>query len=146
MGKEKPYPAELQQGQAALGTLFSRREEFYRAILDSLGLGVVITDAQSRILYANRTMEDLTGYSKSELIGSISYQILAPKKNWPTMQRRLKERLSGKDEVYEHELVKKDGTVSWIQVKASPYRDTAGGIIGTVGPSRASIAKKTSKM
>jgi PAS domain S-box-containing protein len=119
--------------QPALANLFSQREEFYRAILDSLGQGVVITDAHSRILYANRTMEELTGHTKSELIGSISYEMLAPKRNWPSMQRRLKERLSGKAEVYEHELVKKDGSVSWIQVKANPYRNAEGEIIGTVG-------------
>ncbi|HUR46091.1 MAG TPA: sigma 54-interacting transcriptional regulator [Candidatus Saccharimonadales bacterium] len=119
--------------QPALVDLFTQREEFYRAVLDSLGQGVIITDAQSRILYANRKMEELTGHSKNELIGRISYEILAPKRNWPTMQRRLKERLSGKEEVYEHELVKKDGSISWIQVKASPYRNAQGEIIGTVG-------------
>ena len=116
-----------------LANLFTQREEFYRTVLDSLGEGVIITDAQSRILYANHKMEELTGRSKAELIGSISYEMLAPKRNWPTMQRRLKERLSGKEELYEHELVRKDGSISWIQVKASPYRNTRGEIIGTVG-------------
>src|ERR1043166_8609241 len=123
MAKSKPHSAEFNRQtalgqpsgkQPALASLFSQREEFYRAILDSLGQGVVITDAQSRIIYANQTMEELTGRTKDELIGSISYQILAPERNWPTMQRRLKERLSGKTEVYEHELMKKDGSVSWI--------------------------------
>src|SRR3954463_709455 len=142
MGKAKVNRPEFQRLEstpessdkgAGLANLFSQREEFYRAILDSLGQGVVITDAQSRIIYANRTMEELTGHTKNELIGSISYEILAPRRNWATMQRRLKERLSGKTEVYEHELMKKDGTVSWIQVKANPYRNAEGEIVGTVG-------------
>ena len=39
----------------------TRREEFYRSILESLGEGVIITDRESRILYANSRVECLTG-------------------------------------------------------------------------------------
>lgn len=117
----------------SLAKRLTEREEFYRAVLDSLAEGVIITDSESKILYANHTMEQLTGYSRDELIGGISYQILAPKKNWAIMQRRLRERLSGKTENYEHELVRKDGSISWIRVKATPYRNNKGEIIGTVG-------------
>src|SRR5262245_59862437 len=69
------------------------REEFYRSILESLGEGVIITDRDSRILYANSRIECLTGHPRSELIGAISYELLSPKEEWPAMRRRLKERL-----------------------------------------------------
>ena len=54
MAKEKGNAAEFQRRKTsepppgwepALANQFSQREEFYRAILDSLGQGVVITDA-----------------------------------------------------------------------------------------------------
>ncbi|MDB6031865.1 MAG: sigma54 specific transcriptional regulator with sensor, Fis family [Verrucomicrobiales bacterium] len=118
---------------SGLAKRLSEREEFYRAVLDSLAEGLIITDSESRILYANKNMEEVTGYTRDELIGSTSYQILAPKKNWPIMQRRLRERLSGKTESYEHELLRKDLSISWIRVKATPYRNGKGDIIGTVG-------------
>ncbi len=123
----------LRNNQAQLATVLNNREEFYRAVLDSLSEGVVITDSKSRILYANRPMEEFTGYSKEELVGAISYKILSPEQNWPKMQRRLRERLSGKIEHYEHELVRKDGSVRWISVIATPYRNARGEIVGTVG-------------
>ena len=116
-----------------LATMIGQREEFYRSVLDSLAEGVVITDTESRIVYANHAMEALSGYSQDELLGRISYELLSPKKNWPKMRRRLSERLSGKTENYEHELVRKDGKESWIRVQATPYRNASGDIVGTVG-------------
>src|ERR1041385_495909 len=71
-------------------------EEFYRWFIESLGEGVIITDRESRILFVNSRIECLTGYSRSELIGAVSYEVLLPKEDWPAMRRRLKERLAGK--------------------------------------------------
>ncbi|MBI1791393.1 MAG: sigma 54-interacting transcriptional regulator [Acidobacteria bacterium] len=116
-----------------LAAIYGEREEFYRTILDSLAEGVIITDNESRILYANVRMKEISGYSSEELLGRISYQVLSPRKNWDLMRRRLQERLSGSDEDYEHELIAKDGTTRWISVQATPYRNASGEIAGTVG-------------
>lgn len=113
--------------------MLGRREEFYRSILDSLAEGVLITDAESRILYANRTMEEMTGCTKDEMVGALSYELLAPRERWGQMRKRLRERLSGKVENYENELIRKDGSTIWISVKASPYRNSNNEIVGTVG-------------
>ena len=109
------------------------REDFYRSILESLGEGVIITDRDSRILYANSRIECLTGHPRSELIGAVSYELLAPKEEWPAMRRRHKERLAGKEESYELEHVRKDGGRHWVSVRAVPYRNTRGDIVGTIG-------------
>ena len=123
----------LQRDRLALGAMAERREEFYRSVLESLSEGVIITDAESRILFANRRMAELTGWSVSELVGSISYELLAPPELWPAMRRRLQERLEGQEEVYENELLRKDGVRHWILVRASPYRGADGRILGTIG-------------
>ncbi|MGN6556096.1 MAG: PAS domain-containing protein, partial [Verrucomicrobiota bacterium] len=70
------------------------REEFFRTVLESLGEGLLITDEQSRIIYANTQLSELTGYSKDELIGRTSFELLLPREEWPTQRRRLGERLS----------------------------------------------------
>src|SRR5213593_3549058 len=97
--KEKPAattdagdPAALLARTHDLSRRLHEREEFYRSILESLGEGVVITDRESRILYANSRIECLTGYSRAELVGAISYELLTPREEWPAMRRRLKER------------------------------------------------------
>src|ERR1051325_5794206 len=111
----------------------TRREEFYRSILESLGEGVIITDRESRILYANSRVECLTGRPASELVGEISYEVLMPREEWPVMRRRLKERLAGKEESYDYEVVRRDGQRHWVSVRALPYRNSRDEIIGTIG-------------
>jgi PAS domain S-box-containing protein len=119
------------------------REEFYRSVLESLGEGVLITDRENRILYANSRIECLTGYSRSELLGAISHELLTPKNEWPAMRRRLKERLAGKEEEYELEHVRKDGERHWVSVRALPYRNAKGEIVGTIGLASCIKERKT---
>src|SRR5262245_1701164 len=126
-------PAALLPRPQDLSRRLQEREEFYRSILESLGEGVVITDRDSRILYVNSGVECLTGFSRAELIGAISYELLTPKEEWPAMRRRLKERLSGKEERYEHEHIRKNGERHWVAVRALPYRNAHGDIVGTIG-------------
>jgi PAS domain S-box-containing protein len=126
-------PAALLARTQDLSRRLHEREEFYRSILESLGEGVIITDRESRILYVNSRIECLTGRPRSELIGAVSYELLAPKEEWPAMRRRLKERLAGKEESYEHEQVRKDGEHHWVSVRALPYRNARGDIVGTIG-------------
>ncbi len=126
-------PAALLARTHDLGRRLQEREEFYRSILESLGEGVIITDRESRVLYANSRVECLTGYPASELIGAISHEVLAPKAEWPAMRRRHKDRLAGREETYELEHVRKDGDRHWVAVRAVPYRNSRGEIAGTIG-------------
>lgn len=136
---EKPLPPESGDPAALLAKIQDParrqhdREEFYRSILESLGEGVIITDRESRILYANSRVECLTGHPRNALIGAISYELLSPKSEWPIMRRRLKDRLTGKEESYEHEHVRKDGQRHWVLVRALPYRNHREEIVGTIG-------------
>lgn len=126
-------PAALLARTQDLNRRLQEREEFYRSFMESLGEGVIITDRESRVLYANSRIECLTGFPRSELIGKISYEALMPKEEWPAMRRRLKERLAGKEESYEYEHVRKDGNRHWVSVRALPYRNARGEIVGTIG-------------
>jgi PAS domain S-box-containing protein len=109
------------------------REEFYRSILESLGEGVIITDRDSRILYVNSRIECITGRSRAELIGAVSYEALTPKAEWPAMRRRQNERLAGREETYELEHIRKDGGRHWVSVRDLPYRNARDEIVGTIG-------------
>src|SRR6185503_16263531 len=116
-----------------LSRRLQEREEFYRSVLESLSEGVLITDRENKILYANSRVECLTGYSRAELLGAVSHELLTPKTEWRAMRRRLKERLSGQEGEYELEQVGKDGKRHWVSVRALPYRNARGDIVGTIG-------------
>ncbi|HEU0009837.1 MAG TPA: sigma 54-interacting transcriptional regulator [Verrucomicrobiae bacterium] len=135
---EKPVadpgdPAALLARTQDMSRRLQEREEFYRSILESLGEGIIITDRESRILYANSRIECLTGRTRAELIGAVSYELLSPREEWPAMRRRLKARLAGKEEAYELEHIRKDGGRHWVSVRALPYRNARGDIVGTLG-------------
>ena len=67
------------------------------------------------------------------MLGAISHELLTPKSEWPAMRRRLKERLAGKEDTYELEHVRSDGGRHWVSVRAMPYRNARGDIVGTIG-------------
>src|SRR5204863_1038669 len=92
---------------------------------------------------ANCRVECFTGFPRSELIGKINYEVLTPKEEWPAMRRRLKERLAGKEESYEYEHVRKDGQRHWVAVRALPYRNAKGEIVGTIGLTSCIKERKT---
>jgi len=134
MDPDHPLPGEeAHLNLTDLPSIYAGREDFYRTILDSLAEGLLITDPDDRIIYVNRLMQELTGYTPDELIGRIAYEVLAPRKNWDRMRRRLRERMEGSAEDYEHELIRKDGKATWVRVRATPYRNASGEITGSVG-------------
>ena len=131
-----PEAARLANGPLApedLAARLSGREEFYRNVIESLGEGVLITDAEDRILYANRRVEEITGYTRAELIGANSIELLAPPETRDAMRQRLRDRLSGREEMYENEILRKDGGRRWVEVKAVPFRNAQCEIGGTIG-------------
>ena len=120
-------------GQQTLESLLGQREEFYRAVIESLAEGLLITAPNDRIIYANSRMEEITGYPTSELIGAVAYELLTDKSEWALMMKRNQERVAGKSDFYEHQMLRKDGTRHWVSIKATPYKNSKGEIIGTVG-------------
>lgn len=123
----------LLRSQKSSQSGLNEREDLYRSVLESLAEGLLITNSQSQIIYANTRLQEITGYTKDEIIGQVSYKLLTPADQWPAMEKRLSERLSGKSETYEHEITRKDGNRNWVQVRATPYRNCRGEIAGTVG-------------
>jgi two-component system, cell cycle response regulator len=44
-------------------------ELFYRELLDNVGDGLYFTDGERRISYWNKEAEEITGYSREEVLG-----------------------------------------------------------------------------
>ena len=94
---------------------------------------MVITDVDDTVIYINSRMADLCGYTAEEMIGKSAYMLLLPPEKWEAMKARNKDRLLGKLDRYEVFMTRKDGTKFWVEINATPYRDTDGKIIGTLG-------------
>ena len=114
-------------------TRLREAEARYRNVAQSLGEGLLITDLEDQIVYANPRMVELSGYAVEELIGRQAYRLLLPQEEWESVRLRNEERARGRADRYEMRLRRKDGTYFWAVVSASPYRDPSGEIVGTVG-------------
>ncbi len=105
----------------------------FRSVVGSLSEGLLITDIDDVVLDLNERMTELTGFSTDELKGKTAHRLLLSADQWPNLPERSRRRLSGEAETYEVEIRRKDGSSFWAQVSASPYRNTAGKVVGTLG-------------
>jgi PAS domain S-box-containing protein len=105
----------------------------FRTVVESMGEGLILTDVEERILYANPRMGVLTGRSPAELEGQVAYRLLMPEEHWARQEERNRRRLQGVAEEYETEIVRPDGERRWVRVSAAPSRDAGGTVVGTIG-------------
>ena len=127
------YLRDIHQQQLAFQTL-QASEEKYRTLFENMDLGVLEVDANETILYANRAMEQITGYSVQELVGQVATQIFVrSEKEKKKVDEQHKIRKKGKESVYEIELIKKNGDVATVVISGAPVLDLNGKVRGSVG-------------
>ncbi len=98
---------------------------------------VIITDSESVILYVNPAFEQLTGYSRTELLGQTPRIFKNGKQD--TAIYREKWATINAGEVCHGRLVnnkKKDGTLYTVDITITPLRDESGAISNYVGVQR----------
>lgn len=127
--------ATLLAHQRGRGGKAAQRDELFRSVLDSLSEAILITDPDDRILYANALAVEMSGREREELIGQVAYDTLATREEREKMKRRNRRRMSGKSETYELEQRRPDGSRHWVSIKATPFRNGEGRVIGTIGAS-----------
>lgn len=106
------------------------RDAFYQTVLESLADGVIITDADNRISYANRMAYLITGYESAELLGADMREVFLKVAPWASDQA------TGEcPDCAEVEVVRKNGETGWVYLRSTPYRNGEGettGIIVTI--------------
>src|SRR5690606_17617038 len=103
------------------------REAFYQTVLESLAEGVIITDAENRIFYANGVASEITGYPPEELLGADARQVL-----FNGNRREVDEADEECPNCAEVELRRKDGELGWVYLRTTPYRNESGETAGTI--------------
>lgn len=110
----------------------SESEARLRAVTDGLGEGILMTDLQDTILFANPRICELTGYSSAELIGAQAEALLSPQGERPAMRPPNRQWSAGNSERWETQMLRKNGSVFWAETTATPVRDGSRGIVGTI--------------
>ena len=101
-------------------------EERYRAIVSQSVVGMACSDLKGRLIFVNQRFCEMLGCTEGELIGKTIQAITHPDDRAENV--RLFRRMIAKGKPYELEkrFLRKDGSILWTSVSASPVPDAGG--------------------
>ncbi len=111
----------------------AQSETKFREVVENLSEGLIITDMNDNIIYMNKRMTDLSGWTFSEVKDKPGYTFFVPDDQQEEILRRNRSRGEGKTERYDIEMIRKDGKRFWAEVYGAPLRDSRKQIVGTIG-------------
>jgi PAS domain S-box-containing protein len=109
-------------GLKTLETKLKESEIFYRTLFENTGTASIILDDSSNIIMCNTQCEELTGYSKEELMGNQCLKNIVSKKYYDTLMKNNKLQKEGSKnppESYEIELMDKKDSLKTVLINVS---------------------------
>lgn len=107
-------------------------EERYRQIVETTGDGIWIIDAESKTSFANSKIAELLGYTVDEMLGMSLFEFMDAE-NQVLAAAKVERRRQGIKEQHDFKFCRKDGSVLWAMVSASPMFDQIGQYAGSLG-------------
>lgn len=107
-----------------------RSEIRFQRIVETAIEGILVFDGNYKIIFANKNMASLLGYTVDEMIGR-SYASFFPESQLDLYDYQESLRKKGEDSVYECRLLRKDGDSRWFLVSAKAILDDFGGFEGS---------------
>lgn len=93
-----------------------RSEKFRSSMLESSAYPILVVEPDSTIRYVNPALEELTGYSSSQIIGIKSPYPWWPKEDAEKISKNLEEVISQERARYEMRFRRKNGETFWVEV------------------------------
>ncbi|MBL4863068.1 MAG: PAS domain S-box protein, partial [Crocinitomicaceae bacterium] len=110
-----------------------RSEEKYKDIIENMKLGLLEVDNNDIITNAYPRFCEITGYSRKELVGKKAVETLLSKDFVANMEKQNEDRKSGEQGVYETQILRKDGSLTWVLISGAPKYDIKGEVDGSIG-------------
>ncbi len=107
-------------------------EKKYKNIADTILEGLWTTDAEGKTTYVNRQLADMLGYTPEEILDHPFFNFV-DKSLQNEAKQFFERRKKGFKDRYDFRFVKKDGSILWVIVSASPIFDKKGKFAGTMG-------------
>lgn len=104
-------------------------EHQYRALVENLSEGIIITDSDDQCLFANPAAENGFGVERGQLVGRFIREFVKPEM-LPVIEVQNAERRDGKSGRYELEIIRPNGSKRWIAINAAPRFDNNGVFTG----------------
>jgi PAS domain S-box-containing protein len=108
----------------------SEIQQRYRIIVDTADEGIWVFDEEYLSTFVNKRMVNLLGYEYDEIMGrSLSFFLF--EEDLPDFQEKAARRRHGIAERYERRIRRKDSTILWAHVSATPIMDKEGRFQGS---------------
>jgi PAS domain S-box-containing protein len=108
----------------------SEIQQRYRIIVDTADEGIWVFDEEYLSTFVNNRMVNLLGYEYDEIMGrSLSFFLF--EEDLPDFQEKAAKRRQGIAERYERRIRRKDSTILWAHVSATPIMDKGGRFQGS---------------
>ncbi|SEM59643.1 PAS domain S-box-containing protein [Chitinophaga rupis] len=114
-------------------TIIRLQEEKYRNIIANMNLGLTEVDLEERILYANQSFCEMSGYSLDELMNKVAPTLFMGKGNEHFTREKLQLRAQGISDAYELAVRNKKGQLKWWLVSGAPRYNDANELVGSIG-------------
>lgn len=111
---------------------FLDSEEKYRSIVEAVQEGIIISDLDGRMVYANERMTFLLGYRPEDLVGKLNIDLI-PEVERDKICRKIIAREKGIRDSYEILMNRQDGGIVWLLANDSPLYDRMGNHIANLG-------------
>ena len=103
-------------------------EEKYRNIVETANEGIGLIDNELKLIYADKKLEEMIGYSSDEIIGKTMWDFISEESK--PIVKSILERGLRDFENPELKYIRKDGSHFWAQVNAKPIFDYEGKFMG----------------
>ena len=107
-------------------------EERYRLILETANSGVFLIDSENKFKYINQQMTKLLGYSTHEML-DVNIKKFMDIKKQKNVHKFMNQWKKGSNGLNEFKFIRKDGSIFWTLLAASPIIDNNNKYIGTIG-------------
>jgi PAS domain S-box-containing protein len=109
------------------------QEEKYRNLIANMKMGLIETDNNDIIHYANQQFCEMTGYTPEEIIGKRSIELLVADEFKQRVKEKNSLRSEGLSDIYQIQIKLKNGDLRWWLTSGGPNYNDKGKLIGTVG-------------
>ncbi|MEJ8756660.1 PAS domain S-box protein [Pontibacter sp. H259] len=104
-------------------------EELHRLLSENSKDVISLHELNGRYIYISKGVEEMLGYTASDLIGSKPFKLIYPE-DYPLLQKGFADVQEKKINTnVEHRLVRKDGSILWAETNLKPVFDADGNII-----------------
>ncbi|MFT5347725.1 MAG: two-component system sensor kinase FixL [Bacteroidia bacterium] len=112
-------------------------ESMYRIGGDTLSEGIIVTDLNETITYANKAMVEITGFTKKEILERVPNELFRPIRFADAIKLSIEKKYkSNISRIYEVQQRRKDGSLYWVRVTRATFKDYKGNEVGSISSMR----------